>query len=188
VPALAAAGVFWTSHGARARRAHGRRWLARGAALIAGVYGITLLFGAARGASDLWHPLQRSAATVQTLPFHLIGTVADLRREVQAAAAAHQAVMLDIDADWCTSCKEMQRYTFTDPEVRQALQSVRLLRANVTANSSEDQALLHEFQIYGPPTIAFYDPEGHEQQRFRVVGYMKAANFAALLRQALATS
>ncbi|MFI4895277.1 MAG: protein-disulfide reductase DsbD [Steroidobacterales bacterium] len=188
VPALAAAGVFWTSHGPHGRRAHGRRWLARGAALIAGVYGMTLLFGAARGASDLWHPLQRSAATVQALPFHLIGTVADLRREVQAAAAAHQAVMLDIDADWCTSCKEMQRYTFTDPEVRQALQSVRLLRANVTANSSEDQALLHEFQIYGPPTIAFYDPEGHEQQRFRVVGYMKAANFAALLRQALATS
>ena len=83
--------------------------------------------------------------------------------------------MLDFYADWCTSCKEMQRYTFTDPGVRDALKSVRLLRADVTANSADDQALLHEFQIYGPPTIAIYDALGHEHQEYRVVGYMKAA-------------
>jgi thioredoxin:protein disulfide reductase len=179
VPALAAAVVLW---GFRAAA-----WLPRGAALLAGLYGAVLLLGAVRGGSDPLHPLARSAASEQSLPFHNIASVADLRREVQAAAAAHQAVMLDIDADWCTSCKEMQRYTFTDPRVREALHSVRLLRANVTANNADDQALLHEFQIFGPPTIAFYDAQGHEQQRFRVVGYMKAESFAALLRQALAT-
>ena len=146
-----------------------------------------LLLGAARGADDPLHPLARGTASEQTLAFRTIGSVADLRREVQAAAALHQAVMLDIDADWCTSCKEMQRYTFSDPAVQQALQPVRLLRANVTANNADDQALLREFQIFGPPTIAFYDAEGHEQKNYRVVGYMKAANFAALLRQALAT-
>jgi thioredoxin:protein disulfide reductase len=178
VPAFAAAAVLWGFRGAL--------WLPRGAALLASLYGVALLLGSARGASDPLHPLVLGASA-QALPFHTIGTVADLRREVQAAAAAHQAVMLDIDADWCTSCKEMQRYTFADPEVQRALQPVRLLRANVTANSADDQALLHEFQIYGPPTIAFYDAQGHEQQRFRVVGYMKAAEFAALLRQALAT-
>ena len=64
---------------------------------------------------------------------------------------------------------------------------MRLLRANVTANNADDQALLHEFQIFGPPTIAFYDAGGHEQQRYRVVGFMTAARFAALLRQALTT-
>jgi thiol:disulfide interchange protein DsbD len=179
VPAFGAAVVFWGFRGAL--------WLPRGAALVAGLYGVALLLGSARGASDPLHPLMLSGANEQVLPFRTIGSVADLRREVQAAAAAHQAVMLDIDADWCTSCKEMQRYTFADPQVQRALQSVRLLRANVTANSADDQALLHEFQIYGPPTIAFYDVQGHEQQRFRVVGYMKAADFAALLRQALAT-
>jgi thiol:disulfide interchange protein DsbD len=94
--------------------------------------------------------------------------------------------MLDFYADWCTSCKEMQRYTFTDPGVRDALKSVRLLRADVTANSADDQALLHEFQIYGPPTIAIYDTRGREHQEYRVVGYMKAPAFAALLHQALA--
>jgi len=178
VPAFAAAVVLWGMRGAL--------WLPRGAAVLASLYGVALLVGSARGASDPLHPLVLGESA-QALPFHTIANVADLRREVQAAAAAHQAVMLDIDADWCTSCKEMQRYTFADPEVQRALQPVRLLRANVTANSADDQALLHEFQIYGPPTIAFYDPQGHEQQRFRVVGYMKAAEFAALLRQALAT-
>ena len=66
-------------------------------------------------------------------------------------------------------------------------ESVRLLRANVTANSAEDQALLHEFQIFGPPTIALYDAQGREHQAFRVVGYMKASQFASLLHQAFAT-
>lgn len=178
VPVIAAAVVLWNFHAGK--------WFTRSAAGLAAVYGVLLLLGAARGADDPLHPLTQTVAA-DALPFHSISTLADLRREVQAAAAAHQAVMLDIDADWCTSCKEMQRYTFTDPAVKSALQPVRLLRANVTANSADDQALLHEFQIYGPPTIAFYDSGGHEQQRYRVVGFMPAARFAALLHQALAT-
>jgi thiol:disulfide interchange protein DsbD len=179
VPALAAAVVCLTVRG-------GNLWLQRAGALLATLYAGALLLGAAQGANDPLQPWQWRAQSEQALPFRTVATLADLHREVQAAAAAHQAVMLDIDADWCVSCKEMQRYTFTDPRVRQALQSVRLLRANVTANNAEDQALLHEFRIFGPPTIAFYDAQGHEQQRFRVVGYMNAADFAALLHQAFA--
>ena len=93
--------------------------------------------------------------------------------------------MLDFYADWCTSCKEMQHYTFNDPAVRATLQHVRLLRADVTANNGDDQALLKLFQIPGPPTIAFYDAQGHELRQFREVGYMNAPRFAALLQQAL---
>jgi len=179
VPALAAAVVCLRMRG-------GNLWLQRAGALLAALYAGALLLGAAQGANDPLQPWQWRAQSEHALPFRTVATLADLHREVQAAAAAHQAVMLDIDADWCVSCKEMQRYTFTDPRVRQALQSVRLLRANVTANNAEDQALLREFQIFGPPTIAFYDAQGHEQQRFRVVGYMNAADFAALLHQAFA--
>jgi thiol:disulfide interchange protein DsbD len=184
VPALAAALVCWGFAGARSRTGV---WLARSGAVLAALYGVVLLLGAARGAEDPLQPFAPATASADGLQFRSIASVAELRSQVQAAAAAHQAVLLDIDADWCTSCKEMQRYTFTDPDVRRQLQSVRLLRANVTANSAEDQALLHEFQIFGPPTIALYDASGREQQAFRVVGYMKAAQFAALLRQALAT-
>ncbi|MFI4869742.1 MAG: protein-disulfide reductase DsbD [Steroidobacterales bacterium] len=205
IPAIAAAIVLWGFVPvAQARRAirsgdsHARRrghgasgaspslWLARGAAVSVALYALLLLIGAGRGAEDPLQPLSRPSAGSEP-EFISIASVADLQRQVQAAAAAHQAVMLDFYADWCTSCKEMQRYTFTDPGVRDALKSVRLLRADVTANSPEDQALLHQFQIYGPPTIAIYDAHGHEHQEYRVVGYMKAPEFAALLHQALAT-
>jgi thiol:disulfide interchange protein DsbD len=196
LPVFAAALVFWSftpssarppssgAAGGKARVLPG--WLPRAAAVLVGVYGIALLVGAGRGAQDPLQPLARRSATSDEPAFTNISSLADLRREVQAATAAHQPVMLDFYADWCTSCKEMQRYTFTDPQVRDALHAVRLLRADVTANSAEDQQLLHEFQIYGPPTIAFYDAQGREQHEFRVVGYMKATQFATLLHQALA--
>src|ERR1700733_10210012 len=161
-------------------------WLARSAAVLVALYALALLVGAGRGAEDLLQPLASRSAVADEPAFTSIASLADLRREVQAAAAVHQPVMLDFYADWCTSCKEMQRYTFNDPGVRDALKSVRLLRADVTANSADDQALLHQFQIYGPPTIAIYDAQGHEHQEYRVVGYMKAPEFAALLHQALA--
>jgi thiol:disulfide interchange protein DsbD len=203
IPSVAAAIVLWgfvpMAHARRAIRAGGDRggegattrarpalWLARSAAVLVALYTLVLLVGAGRGAEDPLQPLARASAAAQAPAFTSIASVADLQREVQAAAAAHQAVMLDFYADWCTSCQEMQRYTFTDPGVREALKSVRLLRADVTANSPDDQALLHQFQIYGPPTIAIYDTQGHEHQEYRVVGYMKAPEFAALLHQALA--
>jgi len=203
VPAIAAAIVLWSfvpvgharrairdaAAGARPQRPGGATpalWLARGAALLAALYAVALLVGAGRGAEDPLQPLAGRAAPADEPAFTSVSSVADLAREVQAAAAAHQAVMLDFYADWCTSCKEMQRYTFNDPGVRSALKSVRLLRADVTANSADDQALLRQFQIYGPPTIAIYDAQGHEHQEYRVVGYMKAPEFAALLHQALA--
>src|SRR6202163_4368935 len=203
VPAIAAAIVLWgfvpVGPARRAirdgRDAAGHRlpagasaalWLARSAAVLVALYAVALLVGAGRGSEDPLQPLARRAAVADEPAFTNVTSVADLTREVTAAAAAHQAVMLDFYADWCTSCKEMQRYTFTDPGVRDALKSVRLLRADVTANSADDQALLHQFQIYGPPTIAIYDARGHEHQEYRVVGYMKAPAFAALLHQALA--
>jgi thiol:disulfide interchange protein DsbD len=161
-------------------------WLARSAAVLVALYALALLVGAGRGAEDPLQPLATRSALADEPAFISIASLADLKREVQAAAAVHQPVMLDFYADWCTSCKEMQRYTFNDPGVRDALKSVRLLRADVTANSADDQALLHQFQIYGPPTIAIYDAQGHEHQEYRVVGYMKAPEFAALLHQALA--
>jgi thiol:disulfide interchange protein DsbD len=192
IPSVAAAIVLWSfvpvTHARRAIRAGGDRggdrrparahpalWLARAAAVLVALYALALLVGAGRGAEDPMQPLVRRSTAAQAPAFTSI-----------AAAAAHQAVMLDFYADWCTSCQEMQRYTFTDPGVRAALKSVRLLRADVTANSADDQALLRQFQIYGPPTIAIYDTQGHEHQEYRVVGYMKAPEFAALLHQALA--
>jgi thioredoxin:protein disulfide reductase len=157
------------------------------------VYGILLLIGVASGGRDPLQPLAslRSvgggvvAAAESGLAFETIKSVDDLQARVAAASAAGKTVMLDFYADWCVSCKEMEKYTFTDPSVQAALDNTVLLRADVTKNDELDQALLKHFGIYGPPTIAFYDAAGAEQRNYRVVGYMKAGEFAELLRKAL---
>src|SRR6185437_6361082 len=181
VPAVGASVVLWAL-----ARSRGVVPLVRRAAQLssaaAALYAVALLVGTGLGAQNPLAPLARPAAE---LAFANVTSVAQLDREVQQAAAQGEPVMLDFYADWCTSCKEMQHYTFTDPAVRAALSHVRLLRADVTANNSDDQALLHRFQIFGPPTIAFYDGQGHELRRFRVVGYMNAPRFDALLQRAL---
>jgi thioredoxin:protein disulfide reductase len=191
VPAVVAAAVLWSFVPARRGGAAGgfrpSLWIARTASVLVGAYALSLVIGTSRGSDDLLNPLGARSASADEPTFIRVLSLADLQREVRTAAAAHQPVMLDFYAEWCTSCKEMQRFTFTDPQVRDALKSVRLLRADVTANNADDQALLHQFQIYGPPTIAFYDGTGQEHHEYRVVGYMKAAEFATLLRQALAT-
>lgn len=189
VPTVAAAVVLWGFVPARAAGAgDGVRpslWIARTASVLLALYAAALLVGAGRGSDDLLRPLAARSTFADEPTFISISSVADLQREVTSAAAEHQPVMLDFYADWCTSCKEMQRFTFTDPKVRDAMKAVRLLRADVTANNADDQALLHQFDIFGPPTIAIYDAQGQEHKEFRVVGYMKAAQFAALLNQAL---
>lgn len=180
VPALVGAGVLWTS----ARGTQAGRWLPRIAGVAAGLYGIALLAGAAAGGSDPLAPIPQLAGRHDELPFKTIKSVADLEREVAAARDAERAVVLDFYADWCVSCKEMEKYTFTDPAVQAALSEAVLLRADVTKNDAQDQALLRHFGIFGPPTIAFYGPDGQERAAYRVVGFMKAAEFAPLATRA----
>ena len=84
--------------------------------------------------------------------------------------------MLDFYADWCVSCKEMEKQTFRDPAVRARLQGMVLLRADVTANSEDDRALLKRFGLFGPPGIVFFDAKGAESPT-RVIGYQAPATF-----------
>ncbi len=180
VPALVAAVALW--QGASALR--GRVLPVRLAAAAAGLYGLVLIAGAALGGTDPLAPLPRLGAPQQTLNFRTIKSVADLQRAVAQAHADDRPVMLDFYADWCVSCKEMEHDTFTNPTVEAELRRAVLLRADVTRNDSDDQALLEHFGIYGPPTIAFYGPNGEERRELRVVGYMKAAEFASVVAKA----
>jgi thioredoxin:protein disulfide reductase len=181
VPALTLAWLLWFELKTRSTA----KWALRVAGVAVGLYGVALAAGSALGGRDPFAPIPALAHESRELPFRPIRTVADLEREVHAASAAKRGVMLDFSADWCTSCKEMERYTFTDPGVQTALAHVSLLRADVTADDADDQALLRHFGIIGPPTIAFYGPNGEERSEYRVVGYMKADAFAARARAAL---
>jgi len=181
VPALTLAWLLWFELKARSAAV----WALRVAGLAVGLYGAALAAGSALGGTDPLSPIPAFAHQGRELPFQRVRTVAELEHAVQQASAGKRGVLLDFSADWCTSCKEMERYTFSDPTVQTALANVALLRADVTADDADDQALLKHFGIIGPPTIAFYGPDGHERSDLRVVGYMKADAFAARARAAL---
>jgi thiol:disulfide interchange protein DsbD len=117
-----------------------------------------------------------------------VKTVQDLDRELAAAQAAGQPVMFDFYADWCVSCKEMEKYTFTDAGVQRALASAVLLQADVTANDEADQALMQRFGILGPPSILFFGVDGRERPAYRVVGFKPADEFAPHVRTAFEAS
>jgi thiol:disulfide interchange protein DsbD len=156
------------------------RKLAKGAGLLASLYGAALLIGALSGQENPLRPLSFIASRNQAAPmeFKRIKSVTDLERELAIATEQGRPVMLDFYADWCVSCKEMEHYTFIDARVKANLGNTLLLQADVTANDAEDQTLLKHFGIFGPPTIIFFSAQGIERPEYRVVGFMRADEFS----------
>jgi thiol:disulfide interchange protein DsbD len=156
--------------------------LGRGLAAAFAVWAATLLVGLAAGSTDPLRPLavlaSRGAssasanAQAEGPTFALVRSSAELDSAVKAAA---RPAMLDFYADWCVSCKEMEKLTFSDSRVQARLAQLNLLRADVTANNADDQALLKRFKLFGPPGIIFFDAQGNEVAR--VVGYESADTF-----------
>ena len=174
--------------------ASGWRRLWKGLGMLLLAWGILLLIGAASGGRDPLQPLVgstlmggASAPALQqaALPFRTIKSLSDLEAELAQASEQGRAVMLDFYADWCVSCKEMERYTFSDPAVRSALADTVLLKADVTRNDTTDRELMRAFGILGPPSILFFGPDQEERRRYRVVGFVPAAEFSAMLELAL---
>ena len=162
-----------------------RFWKGIGIAMV--VAGAAMLVGALAGAKDPLQPLAglRSgavAAESKHLNFERVRTVAELEARI---AAAGKPVMLDFYADWCVSCKEMERFTFSDARVQQKLANTLLLQADVTANSEDDKALLKRFNLFGPPGIIFFDTSGKEIGSVRVVGFQNAEAFLRTLGNAV---
>ncbi len=170
---------------------HGAREFARfskGVGVIALITGIVYVIGALSGSRDVLQPLSglRSMMGAQTekgITFQRIGSRAEL--DAAVAAAAGRTIMFDFYADWCVSCKEMERYTFTDPAVQRRLEGMVKLQADVTANTAEHRALLKRFRLFGPPGIVFFDTAGREIPGLRVIGFQPADKFSAVLDQAL---
>ncbi|WP_233864943.1 protein-disulfide reductase DsbD [Paraburkholderia adhaesiva] len=186
--AAAALGLFTPNAGAP----NVWRRLGRGVGAAFAIWAATLLVGLAAGSTDPLRPLGVLAARVGSTS--ATATVAantpvasDLTFTRVASPAQLDAVlgtagkpsMLDFYADWCVSCKEMEKFTFSDPRVQARLRQLHLMRADVTANNTDDQALLKRFGLFGPPGIIFFDDRGHEV--LRVVGYENADRFLARL-------
>jgi thiol:disulfide interchange protein DsbD len=156
--------------------------------LVTLVWGVAVLIGAASGARDPLRPFEglsiagKRIAEAAPVRFERVATLGELEARI---ASAGRPVMLDFYADWCISCKEMERFTFSDPQVAARMQRMLLLQVDVTRNSAEDQAILKRFRLFGPPGIIFFDATGLEIQELRVVGYQPAARFARVLDAAL---
>jgi thiol:disulfide interchange protein DsbD len=116
--------------------------------------------------------------------FTPVKTLEDLDREVAKAGALGKPVMLDFYADWCVTCKELERYTFSDPAAIAEMERFVLLKADVTANDADDQALMKHFGIIGPPAILYFDTAGQELENYRLVGFKPADAFVEHLRRA----
>ncbi len=166
------------------------RMFAKGLGLLLALAALAWVVGLASGGRDALAPLghlaAREGAAVAAAPhptFKRVRTVAELDA---ALAASRQPVMLDFYADWCVSCREMERFTFSDPTVAQRMAGMLLLQADVTQNNADDRALLKRFDLFGPPGILFFAPGGRELAEPRVVGFQDAARFAASLEEAAA--
>ena len=160
--------------------------LLKGIGLFALLLGVAYLIGGLSGARDILRPLgsigRAEAETSTTLQFYRVKDIADLDQRIAQAQGRGQLVMLDFYADWCISCKEMERFTFSDDSVRAKLKTVLLLQADVTANSEADQALLKRYALFGPPGILFFGKQGPELVDFRVTGYQNASQFLKTLQ------
>ncbi|KNH10315.1 Cytochrome c-type biogeneis protein DsbD, protein-disulfide reductase [Candidatus Burkholderia brachyanthoides] len=168
--AAASLGLFAPGAGAT-----GNVWkrLGRGLGAAFAIWAATLLVGLAAGSTDPLRPLAVLTATQAQAPtFAPVRSSAELDSAVKAAA---RPAMLDFYADWCVSCKEMENLTFSDARVQARLAQLNLLRADVTANNTDDQTLLKRFKLFGPPGIIFFDAQGNEVAR--VVGYESADTF-----------
>jgi len=154
--------------------------------LLAGLWGCLLLVGAAGGSTELWQPLQvytaktvagSSSASTAHDAFITIKDPTSLDRELASAKADGQWVMLDYYADWCVSCKVMEKQVFAKPQVMDALQGVRLLRLDVTADNVASRELLSRYQVPGPPSFVWIGPNGVERRGQRITGEVNAQTF-----------
>jgi thiol:disulfide interchange protein DsbD len=178
-------------------RTSGFRKFLKGIGIIALLFGIALLAGVLSGSRDILQPLAKfnlaglnenntnrtSINESQHLPFQRVNSLAELNKRI--AESQNKYVMLDFYADWCISCKEMERFTFTDMEVKNRLRDVVLLQVDVTEGTTDDEVLLRYFKLFGPPGILFFDRDGREIYDARTIGYQNKEDFLTILNSVL---
>ncbi|MDY0206306.1 MAG: protein-disulfide reductase DsbD [Pseudomonas sp.] len=164
------------------------RFVSRYLALLLGIWSAIMLLGSATGGDDPLRPLANlsvqgnSASSAHSM--QRFSDMQQLQEQLKQAQLDGKWVLLDFYADWCVSCKVMEKTVFAKPDVQQALADVRLLQADVTLNTAQQQQLMKDLQIMGPPTILFYDPQGVEQRQQRITGEVSDTQFLQHLTSA----
>lgn len=169
--------------------------ISRASGFVVGLWGVIMVVGSAAGVSDPLRPLGflQSSAPAATATetrqdfmarFAPVTSLDDLQRQVDVTSDAGRWTLVDFYADWCVSCKVIEKEVFGNPEVQAALAEVSLLRPDVTRNNAQDKALMQEFGIIGPPTLLLIGPDGEERRAQRIIGELSAEDFLARLTKA----
>ncbi|MDH5553512.1 MAG: protein-disulfide reductase DsbD [Nitrosomonas sp.] len=176
-------------------RASGLRRFLKGVGVISLLMGVALLIGVLSGSRDVLQPLSKLgmanagydnvayANNGGLLPFQPIKSIAELDAKIQQSEGKY--VMVDFYADWCISCKEMERFTFSDPRIHERLADAVLLKIDVTAGTPDDMALLQRFSLFGPPGILFIDRQGNDIPDIRIIGFQNKDDFLIVLNAVL---
>ena len=162
----------------------------KGTGIVVLLYGIALLFGSLTGATDVFNPLEKLSSSTQYvsmdgssghaeggLSFDDIKGIEQFDKALASAASEGKPVFVDFYADWCVECVRLENTTFKAPDVIAALAGYKLLRLDLTANDDADKQVLKQFNLFGPPALLFFGPDGKEIKHMRVIGYQDAAEF-----------
>jgi thiol:disulfide interchange protein DsbD len=168
------------------------RYAAKMLSILCLLLGFSQVVGALSGGQDLMQPLGHLQKVVNaaaqgtikndTHAFERIKTVQELERIL---TQSKQPILLDFYAEWCIACKEMERFTFSDPKVASQLKQMKLLQVDVTNNTVEDRELMKRFNLFGPPGVILFTPNGLEALNARIVGYLDAKAFSERLETKL---
>ncbi len=179
--------MFWRALDPLPEHTSALRRLGKGLAILLLASGLAELIGALSGAQNLWQPLQHRAnaatpVTVSDPAFTTVHSIAELNGALTQAKG--RPVMLDFYADWCVSCREMDATTLQNASIRQQLASIVLLRADITANNADDDALRQRFGLFGPPAIVLFDRHGQEFSP-PLIGLQSVASLSTALHNLL---
>lgn len=178
-------------------RASGLQKFLKGIGVIALLMGIALLIGVLSGSRDVLQPLSKinlvnantvntgevAVSTNESLPFQRVKTVAELDEMIRQSKDKY--IMVKFYADWCVSCKEMERFTLSDTKVQSRLKDVVLLQIDVTDGTPDDAALLKRFKLFGPPGILFIDRQGDDIPDIKIIGFLNKNDFLTVLNAVL---
>jgi len=178
-------------------RASGLQKFLKGVGVIALLVGIALLIGVLSGSRDVLQPLSKislastntvsngevAISTHESLPFQKVKTVAELDEQIRQSKDKY--IMVKFYADWCVSCKEMERFTLSDAKVQSRLKDVVLLQIDVTEGTPDDAALLKRFKLFGPPGILFIDRQGDDIPDIKIIGFLNKNDFLTVLNAVL---
>ncbi|WP_297324158.1 protein-disulfide reductase DsbD [Nitrosomonas sp.] len=179
-------------------RASGLQKFLKGIGVIALLVGIALLIGVLSGSRDVLQPLSKIGlannvnnantaeaitSTYASLPFQRVKTIAELDETIRQSKDKY--IMVKFYADWCVSCKEMERFTLSDAKVQSRLKDVVLLQIDVTDGTPDDAALLKRFKLFGPPGILFIDRQGDDVPDIKIIGFLNKNDFLTVLNAVL---